>query len=40
MQGVLKAIKDDPTQAQHYLQDPTIAANINKLIAAGILRTK
>jgi len=40
MQQVLKALQEDPAHAQGYLKDPQIAANIQKLIAAGVLATK
>jgi len=39
-QQVLKELKENPQHAQGYLSDPHIAANLQKLIAAGILGFK
>jgi stress-induced-phosphoprotein 1 len=38
MQLVLGEMQKDPSRIQDYLRDPGIAAKLNKLIAAGILR--
>jgi stress-induced-phosphoprotein 1 len=38
MQLVLGEMQKDPSRIQDYLRDPSIAAKLNKLIAAGILR--
>jgi len=40
MQMVLKSLGEDPAAAQHYLKDPQISKNIQKLMAAGVLGTK
>lgn len=40
MQQVLNDLKSDPKAAQHHMRDPTIRANIDKLIAAGIISTR
>jgi len=39
-QQVLKEFKENPEHAQGYLNDPRIANNLQKLIAAGILGVK
>lgn len=38
MQLVLKEMENDPTRIQDYMKDPSIAAKINKLVSAGIIR--
>lgn len=38
--NVLQALQTDPAAGQRAMQDPNIAAKINKLIQAGILRTQ
>lgn len=38
MQMVLGEMQKDPSRIQDYLRDPGLAAKLNKLIAAGILR--
>lgn len=40
MRNVLSAMQDDPKSANKYLADPEIKANIEKLIAAGVLSMK
>jgi len=40
MQQVLNDLKSDPKAAQHHMRDPTIRANIEKLIAAGIISSR
>jgi len=40
MQQVLQDLKSDPKSSQQHLRNPTIRANIDKLIAAGIISTK
>ena len=40
IQQVLKEMREQPEAAQGYLRDERIRAKLNKLIAAGILRTK
>jgi len=40
MQTILRELSTSPKDAQHYLQDPTIAAKISKLIAAGVVGTR
>ncbi|KAI7861482.1 hypothetical protein BDF14DRAFT_1868849 [Spinellus fusiger] len=38
MQQILKDMQQDPKAAQEHLKNPQVAANIRKLMAAGILR--
>eukprot|EP00761_Pharyngomonas_kirbyi_P012836 gb/GECH01012863.1/.p1 GENE.gb/GECH01012863.1/~~gb/GECH01012863.1/.p1 ORF type:complete len:568 (+),score=202.42 gb/GECH01012863.1/:1-1704(+) len=40
MQQVLQDLKNNPQAASSHLSDPKIKANIDKLIAAGIIKTK
>eukprot|EP01127_Copromyxa_protea_P004853 TRINITY_DN14671_c0_g1_i1.p1 TRINITY_DN14671_c0_g1~~TRINITY_DN14671_c0_g1_i1.p1 ORF type:complete len:582 (-),score=207.47 TRINITY_DN14671_c0_g1_i1:28-1773(-) len=40
MQQVLQDLKSDPKAAQHHMRDPITRANIEKLIAAGIISTR
>ncbi|KAL6049270.1 Hsp70-Hsp90 organizing protein 3-like [Balamuthia mandrillaris] len=40
MRKVLSDLQSDPRAAQNYLNDPTIMNKINKLVAAGVIRTK
>lgn len=40
MNRVLADLQSDPTSAQRFMQDPAISKNLEKLIAAGIIRTK
>ena len=40
MRQVLDELRQNPSSAQHYLKDPQIRANLDKLIAAGIVSTK
>lgn len=39
MRQVLTDLNENPTAGRRALQDPTVAAKIEKLIAAGVLRT-
>lgn len=39
MQMVLGEVQRDPSRLSEYMKDSRIAANINKLIAAGVIRT-
>jgi stress-induced-phosphoprotein 1 len=39
MQLVLREVQTDPTRLNDYMRDARIAANINKLVAAGVIRT-
>ena len=38
MQSVLREMQTDPAAFQGYMQQPDVAAKINKLIQAGILQ--
>jgi len=38
MQAILQEMQQNPQAAMHYMQDPKVSANINKLINAGILK--
>ena len=38
MNQVLQDLKDNPAAAQRALKDPSIMANLDKLVAAGIIR--
>jgi stress-induced-phosphoprotein 1 len=40
MRSVLNDLQNDPQAAQHYLSDPVILNNINKLVTAGVLQVK
>ena len=40
MQAVLQALQSDPKAAQHFLSDPKIRANVDKLIAAGVISVR
>lgn len=40
MQLNLKKMQEDPQFAMQCMQNPEMAATINKLIAAGIIKTK
>eukprot|EP01101_Sappina_pedata_P009288 TRINITY_DN5371_c0_g1_i1.p1 TRINITY_DN5371_c0_g1~~TRINITY_DN5371_c0_g1_i1.p1 ORF type:complete len:351 (+),score=191.74 TRINITY_DN5371_c0_g1_i1:65-1054(+) len=40
MKKVLQDMQEDPKSAQHYMKQPEIMANIEKLIAAGVLGVK
>jgi len=40
MRSVLNELQNDPQGAQHYLSDPVILNNINKLVTAGVLQVK
>jgi stress-induced-phosphoprotein 1 len=40
MRNVLSDMQSDPSSANKFLKDPTIKANIEKLIAAGVLSMK
>jgi len=37
MRQVLEELREDPKKAQGYLKDPTIRANLDKLVSAGIV---
>eukprot|EP01059_Diplonema_ambulator_P016246 TRINITY_DN2761_c0_g1_i1.p1 TRINITY_DN2761_c0_g1~~TRINITY_DN2761_c0_g1_i1.p1 ORF type:complete len:564 (+),score=223.65 TRINITY_DN2761_c0_g1_i1:58-1692(+) len=39
MQQVLREISENPQNLQHYLKSPDVMSNIEKLIAAGIIKT-
>ncbi|CAG8808853.1 10396_t:CDS:2, partial [Gigaspora rosea] len=39
MQQILQQCQDDPRAFKEHLKNPTVAANIEKLMKAGILRT-
>ncbi|CAG8707435.1 28874_t:CDS:2, partial [Gigaspora margarita] len=39
MQQILQQCQDDPRAFKEHLKNPTVAANIEKLMNAGILRT-
>eukprot|EP00184_Porphyridium_aerugineum_P008850 CAMPEP_0184691538 /NCGR_PEP_ID=MMETSP0313-20130426/364_1 /TAXON_ID=2792 /ORGANISM="Porphyridium aerugineum, Strain SAG 1380-2" /LENGTH=446 /DNA_ID=CAMNT_0027149279 /DNA_START=71 /DNA_END=1411 /DNA_ORIENTATION=+ len=39
VQSVLKQLSEDPSAANHVMRNPDMARKINKLIAAGILKT-
>lgn len=39
MRAILQQMQEDPKAAAAHLQNPTVAANIRKLVAAGIIRT-
>lgn len=38
MQQVLRELQENPQGAMNQLKDPRIAENINKLVAAGVLK--
>lgn len=38
MQQILQQMQQDPKAAQEHLKNPQVAANIRKLMNAGILR--
>ncbi|KAI8866989.1 TPR-like protein [Ramicandelaber brevisporus] len=38
MQSILQRMQEDPAAAQAYLRDPKVMDNIQKLVAAGVLR--
>jgi len=40
MRNVLSDMQNDPKSANKFLKDPTIKANVEKLIAAGVLSMK
>lgn len=40
MQLNLKKMQEDPSFAMKCMQDPSMSAAINKLIAAGVIKTK
>ena len=39
MQQVLREVSENPQNLQHYLQSKDVMNKINKLIAAGIIKT-
>ena len=40
MNRVLADLQSDPASAERFMKDPSIRSNLEKLIAAGIIRTK
>ena len=38
IRNVLNNFQEDPQQAQKDMQDPSVAAKLNKLVAAGVLK--
>jgi len=40
MRSVLNDLQNDPQAAQHFLNDPVILNNINKLVTAGVLQVR
>lgn len=38
MQQILQQMQEDPKAAQDHLKNPQVAANVRKLMSAGILR--
>lgn len=39
MQSILQQARTDPASLNEHMKNPTIAKNINKLIAAGVIKT-